>query len=69
LIFDMLQSYYNEVSGKSIQTGSIIAYESAGDFLRWNSHRHGLVLEGGFDEEGNFVYLPISDTNKINRPK
>ncbi|MBA7686049.1 hypothetical protein ES703_94485 [subsurface metagenome] len=49
----MLQSYYNEVSRKSIQTGAIIAYESAGDFLRWNSHWHGLVLEGGFDEEGN----------------
>ncbi|MBW8003971.1 MAG: transposase [Planctomycetes bacterium] len=65
LIFNMLQSYYNEVSGKSIQTGAIIAYESAGDFLRWNSHWHGLILEGGFDEKGTFIYLPISDTNKM----
>ena len=34
LIFDMIQSYYDEVSGKHIQTGAIIAYESSGDFLR-----------------------------------
>ena len=40
--------------------------------MRWNSHWHGLILEGGFDEEGTFVYLPISDINKITelfRPK
>ena len=43
----------------------IIAYESSGDFLRWNPHFHSLILEGGFDEEGNFVFLPISDTSKI----
>ena len=65
LIFDMLQSYYNEVTGKSIQTGAIMAYESAGDFLRWNSHWHAIVLEGGFTEEGCFVYLPVSDTTKM----
>jgi len=33
--------------------------------LRWNSHWHGLILEGGFDKEGTFVYTPISDTNKM----
>ena len=65
LIFQMLQSYYDKVSANSIQTGAIIAYESAGDFLRWNAHWHGLVLEGGFDEEDRFVYLPISDTKRM----
>ena len=65
LIFQMLQSYYDNVSANFIQTGAIIAYESAGDFLRWNAHWHGLVLEGGFDEEGRFVYLPISDTKRM----
>ncbi len=72
LIFDMLQSYYNEVTGKSIQTAAIIAYESAGDFLRWNSHWHAIIplawiynLEGGFDQAGRFVYLPIADTYKM----
>ena len=37
--------------------GASIAYESSGDFLRWNPHFHSLILEGGFDEEGNFAKL------------
>ena len=49
----------------SYTNAGIIAYESSGDFLRWNPHFHSLILEGGFDEEGNFVFLPISDTSKI----
>ena len=28
-------------------------------------HWHALILEGGFDEEGRFVYLPVSDTTKM----
>ena len=28
--------------------------------LRWNSHFHAIVLEGGFDEAGTFVYIPFS---------
>ena len=65
VIFDMLRSYYNEVTGKSIQTAAIIAYERACDFLRWNSHWHALILEGGFDQDGRFAYLPIADTQKM----
>lgn len=54
----MIQVYYDEVTGKKVETAAIIAYESSGDFLRWNSHWHGIILEGAFDKEGNFVYLP-----------
>ena len=50
--------------------------ETAGDFARctikiyrnfnevetWHPHWHGLLLEGGFDDDGNFVYLPVSNT-------
>ncbi|MBN2554104.1 MAG: transposase, partial [Spirochaetales bacterium] len=28
----------------------VLAYQSAGEFLRWNPHFHCIVLEGGFDE-------------------
>jgi len=28
--------------------------------LRWNPHFHAIVLEGGFDEEGTFFYIPFS---------
>ena len=27
--------------------------------LRWNPHFHAIVLEGGFDEQGTFVYIPL----------
>jgi hypothetical protein len=28
--------------------------------LRWNPHFHAIVLEGGFDGEGTFFYIPFS---------
>jgi hypothetical protein len=31
-----------------------------GDQLRWNPHFHAIVLEGGFDDEGTFFYIPFS---------
>ena len=64
-IFQIIQSYYNEVSCRQINTGIVLSYQTAGDFARWNSHWHGILLEGGFDEEGNFVYLPIANTDKM----
>jgi len=36
LIFDMLQSYYNEADGKHIQSTLILSYQSAGDIARWH---------------------------------
>jgi hypothetical protein len=65
LIFEMIQSYYNEASCRQINTGLVLSYQTAGDFARWHPHWHGILLEGGFDEEGNFVYLPIADTKKM----
>ena len=61
----MIQDYYNEVSDKHIVTALVLSYQTAGDFARWNPHYRGLVLEGGFDEEDNFVYLPILNTNQM----
>ena len=28
--------------------------------MRWNPHFHAIVLEGGFDSEGTFFYIPFS---------
>jgi hypothetical protein len=65
LIFEMIKSYYNGVSLRQIVTGLVLSYQTAGDFARWNPHFHGLLLEVGFDEQGNFVYLPISSTQQM----
>ena len=49
LIFDMIQSYYDEATGKKILTGMILSYQTSGDFVRFNPHFHTLLIEGGFD--------------------
>ncbi|MQY56966.1 hypothetical protein GH140_02070, partial [bacterium] len=61
----MIQAFYNEAAGKEIKTAAVISFQTAGDFLRFNSHYHGIVLEGGFDEEGNFVFIPFGNLDKM----
>jgi hypothetical protein len=38
----------------------VIADQTFGDMLRWNPHFHVIVLEGGFDDEGTFFYIPFA---------
>jgi hypothetical protein len=33
--------------------------------LRWNPHFHCLVLEGGFDDRGKFVHIPLGDIQRM----
>jgi hypothetical protein len=33
--------------------------------LRWNPHYHTIVLEGGFDQDGTFFFIPISDLTSM----
>jgi len=47
-----------------IRTGMVIAHQTFGDILKWNPHFHAILLEGGFDKEGSFVYLPFSGLEK-----
>ena len=65
LIFQMIQSFYNEAAGKKIRTAAVLSFQTSGDFLRFNSHYHGIILEGGFDEEGNFVFIPFGNLDKM----
>jgi|GEM_PF-2730389 len=43
----------------------VIAHQTFGDMLRWNPHFHTILLEGGFDTEGSFMYLPFSGLDKM----
>jgi hypothetical protein len=65
MIFSMISDFYREVTGKKIDTGMVIAHQTFGDMLRWNPHFHAILLEGGFDEDGTFVYLPFSGLEKM----
>jgi hypothetical protein len=60
LIYDILRDFYHEAAGRPLLTGMVIAHQSFGDQLRWNPHFHAIVLEGGFDDEGTFFYIPFS---------
>jgi len=64
LIFSILKEFYKEAARKTIQTGMGIAHQSFDDMLRWNPHFHCIVLDGGFDEGMDFIYIPFSDLKK-----
>ncbi|NOY07635.1 MAG: hypothetical protein GXP33_02200 [Spirochaetes bacterium] len=65
MIFTMIRDFYREAAGKEVRTGMVIAHQTAGNFLRFNSHYHGIVLEGGFDEAANFVFIPFGNLDNI----
>ncbi len=60
LIFALVSEFYREAAGRDLRTGMIVAHQTYGDMLRFNPHFHAIVLEGGFDEEGTFYYIPFS---------
>jgi hypothetical protein len=63
-IFAIIKRFYSKAAYTGIKTGIILAYQSAGEFLRFNPHWHAIVLEGGFDENGRFVHIPLGNLNK-----
>jgi hypothetical protein len=60
LIYRLLGEFYDEAAGRSLLTGIVVAHQTFGDMLRWNPHFHAIVLEGGFDDEGTFFYIPFA---------
>jgi len=60
LIYSIISEFYKEAADRELHTALIVAHQTFGDILRWNPHFHALVLEGGFDSEGTFFYIPFS---------
>jgi len=60
-----MQDFYREAAGTELMTGIVIAHQTFGDMLRWNPHFHAIVLEGGFDDEGTFYYIPFSGLDSM----
>ena len=60
LIYQLLREFYNKAAGRPLLTGMVIAHQTLGDMLRLNPHHHVIALEGGFDDEGTFFYIPFS---------
>ena len=61
----MLSDFYNEAAGKVIESAAVIVFQTEGDIVRFNPHYHGIVLEGGFDDQGRFVYVPLGDLSRM----
>jgi transposase len=65
LIYDLIGEFYEEAAGRSLLSGMVIAHQTFGDMLRWNPHFHAIVLEGGFDDEGTFFYIPFTGLDSM----
>ena len=57
LNYGLIHEYYRVLTGKEILTGIVLAFQSYSDFLRFNPHFHGLILEGNYDKNGNFIMI------------
>ncbi len=65
LIYALIEDFYTEAAGRKILSGGALVYQSFGDMLRANSHFHGIILEGGFDNNGSFVFIQIHALDKM----
>lgn len=65
LINDLIGEFYNAAAGRVLLSGMVIAHQTFGDMLRWNPHFHAIVLEGGFDDEGTFFYIPFTGLDSM----
>ena len=65
LIFELVQEFFNEAAGTAIENGAILAYQTFGQFLRWNPHVHAIILEGGFDSAGRFIHIPFGEPSAM----
>jgi len=65
LIYEMMETFYDEAVGVKVLTGAVISYQTFGNNLRWNPHFHAIFIEGGFDREGKFMFVPMTDTKKL----
>jgi len=61
VINSIILDYYKALKGKNIKTACVMAYQSFGEFARFNPHYHTLLMEGCFDEHGKFHYIPIKN--------
>ena len=43
----------------------VVAHQTFGDMLHFDPQFHAIVLEGIFDEDGNFVFSPFSGLKKM----
>ena len=63
LIHRMVADFQRAAVGKHVTGATVMAYRSAGEFLRHHPHVHGIFLEGGFDAEGVSATSPLETSS------
>jgi hypothetical protein len=59
LIFSLIAEYYTEAAGRPLVTGMVSSHQNSGEFATFHPHWHTIVLEGGFDSQDRFFFIPI----------
>jgi hypothetical protein len=64
LIFAIIEHFYTQAAKRPITTGMVLAFQTAGKYLRFNPHFHCLVPEDGFDDTGRFVHIHFGNIER-----
>jgi hypothetical protein len=59
LLFELLSQYFSQAAGRKIRTAMVSSHQTFGEFASWHPHWHSIVLEGGFDRQDRFFFIPI----------
>jgi hypothetical protein len=65
LIFSLISEFYSTAAGKPILSAAVAAYQRFGSFAVWNPHWHTIVLEGGFDRDDGFFFIPLDANEEL----
>jgi hypothetical protein len=59
LLYMLLCRYFCQATGRKIRTAVVSSHQSLGEFAVWNQHWHTILLEGGFDHQDRFFFIPV----------
>jgi len=58
-------AFVRDVTGETALPASIVAMQTAGDFLNWHPHLHVLASAGAFLPDGRFIPVPVFDVSVL----
>lgn len=59
LLYELLSHYFSQAAGRKIRTAMVSSHQTFGEYTSWHPHWHSIVLEGGFDRQDRFFFIPI----------
>jgi hypothetical protein len=65
LIYTIISEFCAAAAGKPLLSRVIATQQTFGGRLHWNPNYHCPVLEGGFDEHGTFIPVPLSGLDQM----